>query len=111
MIGLNTINTIQLPWQVGFTIHIVRVSQYAESIEHFFSFYKISSDFWKHVLLWLKENRIYIGILKESDMIFGKFNIKHFFINSSYFIIREILHTLQNVSKWSIDGSRIHCPN
>ena len=48
----------------------------AESIEHLLFSCKISSEFWKHVLSWLKDNKIYIETLKEWDIIFGKFDIK-----------------------------------
>ena len=48
----------------------------AESIEHLLFSCKISSEFWKHVLSWLKDNEIYIETLKEWDLIFGKFDIK-----------------------------------
>ena len=48
----------------------------AESIEHLLFSCKISSEFWKHVLSWLKDNDIYIETLKEWDIIFGKFDIK-----------------------------------
>ena len=48
----------------------------AESIEHLLFSCKISSEFWKHVLSWLKDNDINIEILKEWHIIFGTFDIK-----------------------------------
>jgi len=45
-------------------------------MEHLLFSCKISSEFWKHVLSWLKDNGLYIETLKESDIIFGKFDIK-----------------------------------
>ena len=48
----------------------------AESIEHLLFSCKVSSEFWKHVLSWLKDNDIYIETLKEWEIIFGKFDIK-----------------------------------
>ena len=48
----------------------------AESIEHLLFSCKISSEFWKHVSSWLKDNDIYIETLKEWDIIFEKFDIK-----------------------------------
>ena len=48
----------------------------AESIEHLLFSCKISSEFWKHVLSWLKDNSIDIETLREWDIIFGKFDIK-----------------------------------
>ena len=47
----------------------------AESIEHLLFSCKISSEFWKHILSWLKDNDIYIEALKDWDIIFGKFDI------------------------------------
>ena len=52
----------------------------AESIWHLIYFCKLSSDFWRHVLSWLKDNCVCTGILKESDTIFGKFDIDEDFI-------------------------------
>jgi len=51
----------------------------AESIEHLLFSRKISSEFWKHVLFWLKDNGIYIETLKEWDIILGKFDVKYNF--------------------------------
>ena len=48
----------------------------AESIEHLLFSCTISSEFWKHVLSWLRDNNIYMGILTETDLIFGKFDVK-----------------------------------
>ena len=48
----------------------------AESIEHLLFSCKISSELWKHVLSWLKDNGIDIETLREWDIIFGKFDIK-----------------------------------
>ena len=36
----------------------------------------ISSEFWKHVLSWLKDNGVDIETLREWDIMFGKFDIK-----------------------------------
>ena len=38
--------------------------------------YKETSEFWKHVLSWLRDNNIYVGELKEADLIFGKFGVQ-----------------------------------
>ena len=32
---------------------------------------KVSCEFWKHVLSWLRDNDINVGELKEADLIFG----------------------------------------
>ena len=64
----------------------------AESIEHLLFCCKISSDFWKHVLSWLKDNDIYIETLEEWDIILGKFDIKRqFHFNTSFITTRKIL--------------------
>ena len=47
----------------------------AESVEHLLFSYSISSDFWKHVLSWLRDNDVHVGTNNESDEIFGKFDI------------------------------------
>ena len=44
-----------------------------ESIEHLLFSYRISSNFWKHVLSWLRDNNIIVENLKEEDVIFDKF--------------------------------------
>ena len=36
----------------------------------------ISSEFWKHVLSWLKDNGVDIETLREWNIMFGKFDIK-----------------------------------
>ena len=61
----------------------------AESTEHLLFSCKISSEFWKHVLSWLKglkDNDIYIETLKDTDLIFGKFDIR-----DDFTIINHIL--------------------
>ena len=45
-----------------------------ESIEHLFFSCKVSFEFWQHVLSWLRDNGIQISTLKETDLIFGKFD-------------------------------------
>ena len=59
----------------------------AESIEHLLFSSKISSEFWKHVLSWLKGNGIYIETLKEWDIILGKFDIKDNFTLINHLLI------------------------
>ena len=72
----------------------------AESIEHLLFSCKISSEFWKHVLSWLKDNGIYIETLKEWDIILGKFDIKdnftlinHLLLLGKYYIYSNSLPT------------------
>ena len=52
----------------------------AESILHLIYFCKLSSEFWRHVLSWLKDNCVCTGILKESHTTFGKLDIDESFI-------------------------------
>ena len=47
-----------------------------ESIKHLLFSCKVSCEFWKHVLSWLRNNGINVGDLKEADLIFGKFDIQ-----------------------------------
>ena len=50
----------------------------AESVEHLFFSCKISSDFWKHVL---------VGTIDESDLILGKFDIVNDFILINHILL------------------------
>ena len=52
----------------------------AESVKHLLFSCKISSDFWTHVLSWLRDNNVLVGTIDESGLIFGKFNIVNDFI-------------------------------
>ena len=68
----------------------------AESIEHLLFFCKISFEFWKHVLSWLKDDDIYIDTLKDTDLIFGKFDnrddftiINHILLLGKYYIYQK----------------------
>ena len=45
-----------------------------ESIEHLLFSCKVSFEFWQHVSSWLRDNGIQINTLKETDLIFGKFD-------------------------------------
>ena len=44
----------------------------AESAEHLRFSYRICSDFWKHVLSWLRDNDVHVETINESDVIFWK---------------------------------------
>ena len=59
----------------------------AESVEHLLFSCKISSDFWKHVLSWLRDNNVFVGTIDESDLIFGKFNIVNDFILINHILL------------------------
>ena len=38
--------------------------------------YKVSVEFWKQVLPWLRDSDIDVGELKETDLIFDNFDIE-----------------------------------
>ena len=73
----------------------------AESIEHLLFSCKISSEFWKHVLSWLKDNDIYIDTLKDTELIFGKFDIRDDFtiINHILLLGKYYIYQKKNVKK------------
>ena len=48
---------------------------------------KTSSDFWKHVLSWLRDNNVLDGTIDESDLILGKFNIVNDFILINHILL------------------------
>ena len=48
---------------------------------------KVASDFWKHVLSWLRGNGIQINTLKETDLIFGKFDNTDDFILINHMLL------------------------
>ena len=57
-----------------------------ESVEHLLFSCRISSEFWKHVLSWLRDNDVHVEAINESDVIFGKFDIV-----DDYILINHIL--------------------
>ena len=59
----------------------------AESVEHLLFSCKISSDFWKHVLSWLRDNHVLVGTIDESDLILGKFDIVNDFILINHILL------------------------
>ena len=58
----------------------------AESVEHLLFSSRVSSEFWKHVLSWLRDNDVQVDTIYESHVIFGKFDIIE-----DYIIINHIL--------------------
>ena len=58
----------------------------AESVEHLLFSCRISSDVWKHVWSWLRDNDLHVGTINESDVIFRKFDIVE-----DYILINHIL--------------------
>ena len=58
----------------------------AESVEHLLFSCRISSNFLKHVLSWLRHYGPHVGTINESDVIFGKFDIVE-----DYILINHIL--------------------
>ena len=70
----------------------------AESVEHLLFSCRISSEFWKHVLSWLRDNYVHVETINESDVIFGKFDIvedyiliNHILLLAKYYLCRERL--------------------
>ena len=57
-----------------------------ESVEHLLFSCRITSKFWKHVLSWLRDNDVHVGIVIEPDIIFGKFDVAE-----DYILINHIL--------------------
>ena len=87
-----------------------------ESVEHFLFSCKISSEFWKLVLPWLRDNNVLVGTIDESDLILGKFNIvndfiliNHILLLGKYYIYcRRCLYSLPT-RKGFIEGTkRVH---
>ena len=58
----------------------------AESVEHLLFSCSVSSDVWKHVLSWLRDNDLHVGTINESDVIFRKLDIVE-----DYILINHIL--------------------
>ena len=60
-----------------------------ESVEQLLFSCKTSSDFWKHVLSWLRDNNnsIIDGAIDESDLILEKFNIVNDFILINHILL------------------------
>ena len=52
-----------------------------ESVEDLLFSYKTSSNSWKHVLSWLRDNNVLVGTIDESELILGKFNIVNDFFH------------------------------
>jgi len=59
----------------------------AESVEHLLFSCKISSEFWKHVLSWLRDNNVFVGTIDESYLILGKFDIANDFILINHILL------------------------
>ena len=55
-----------------------------ESLAHLLSLCKVSSEFWKEVLSWLKENNLFIDSLNEIGLFLGIFEeSEDFLLNTS----------------------------
>ena len=70
-----------------------------ESIEHLLSRCKVSSEFWKEVLSWLKDNNIIIESLNEIGLFLGNFEktedfliINHILLLGKYYIYVRKCH-------------------
>ena len=69
----------------------------AESIEHLLFSCAKSSEFWKSVLSWLRDNGIRIDTLKETDLIFGKFDSVYDFIIINHMLLlgKYYIHSMR----------------
>ena len=52
-----------------------------ESVEHLLFSCRINSNFWKHVLSWLRDNDVHVGIINEPDIL-----INHILLLGKYYI-------------------------
>ena len=76
-----------------------------ESLEHLLSRCKVSSEFWKEVLSWLKENNIVIESFNEIGLFLGFFEetedffiITHVLLLAKYYIyVRKCLGSLPSL--------------
>ena len=71
----------------------------AESVEHLLFSCRISSDFWKHVLSWLRDNDVHVEAINKSNVIFEKFDIvedciliNHILLLAKYYIYCRKCH-------------------
>ena len=85
----------------------------AESVEHLLFSCGISSEFWKHVLSWLRDNDVHVETINESDMIFGKFDIvedyiliNHILLLGKYYIYCRKCHNSVPSTRGFIAGAR-----
>ena len=70
----------------------------AESVEHLLFSCRISSNFLKHVLSWLRHYGPHVGTINESDVIFGKFDIVEDYILINHILwIGKYISTIGNV--------------
>ena len=73
-----------------------------ESIEHLLSRCKVSSEFWKEVLSWLKDNNIIIESLNEIGLFLGNFEkTEDFFIINHILLLGKYLHLCKEMS-WKL---------
>ena len=87
-----------------------------ESIEHLLFLCKVSSDFWKHVLSWLRDNNISIMSLDVTDVIFGKFDIKEDFLllnhllllGKYYLYVRKCNSSFPSLAGFIVRTRRVH---
>ena len=89
---LNLIGVVKLP-------NCTFCQEAAESVEHLAFSCRIPSEFWKHVLSWLRDNDVHVNTIYESDVIFGKFDIvkdyiliNHIFLLAKYYIYCRQCH-------------------
>ena len=76
-----------------------------ESLEHLLSRCKVSSEFWKEILSWLKENNLVIESFNETGLSLGIFEeseefllINHVMLLGKYYIyVRKCLGSLPSL--------------
>jgi len=76
---LNLIGVVESP-------NCIFCQEATESVEHLLFSCRITSNLWKHVLSWLRDNDVQVGIINELDIIFGKIDIV-----KDYILINHIL--------------------
>ena len=85
----------------------------AESVEHLLFSFRISYEFWKYVLSWLRDNDVFVETINESDVIFGKFDtvedyilINHILLLGKYYIYCRKCHNSVPSTRGFIAGAR-----
>jgi len=61
-------------------------------VKHLLFSCRISSDFWKHVLSWIRNNNVLLRTIAELDLIFGKFDIVNDFILIDHILLLRICY-------------------
>ena len=89
----------------GSSLQKVQFGEEPESLEHLLSRCKVSSEFWKEVLSWLKEHNVVIESFGEIGLFLGIFEgvedfllINHVILSGKYYIyVRKCLGSLPSL--------------